>query len=131
MTLLSIALAGGLAACEAEIGDSCSYDIDCSVMMERNCDHSQPGGYCLIIGCDPDRCPAEAVCVEFATPCPEGTPEDTCAIIEPNRGRRYCLRHCGSDKGCRGAYACVDPAELHATIIDIDPRRGRICVPDV
>lgn len=131
MPLLLIALAGGLAACDSEIGDSCSYDIDCSVMMDRNCDRSQPGGYCLIIGCDPDRCPSEAVCVEFTTPCPEGTSADTCAIIEPNRGRTYCLKRCSADKHCRGAYACVEPADLNATIIDIKPRSERICVPDI
>jgi hypothetical protein len=120
-----------LAACEAEIGDSCSYDIDCSSMMDRNCDRTQPGGYCLIIGCDPDSCPSEAVCVEFTTPCAAGTPPETCAIIEPNRGRAYCLRHCDADGDCRGAYGCVDPAELEAAVIDLDPRGEKICVPDV
>lgn len=129
--LLFVVAVAGLAACEAEIGDSCSYDIDCSSMMDRNCDRSQPGGYCLIIGCDPDGCPGEAVCVEFTTPCPEGTPAETCEVIEPSRGRAYCLRHCGSDGDCRGAYGCVDPAELQAMIVDLDPSGEKICVPDV
>jgi hypothetical protein len=102
---LMIALGG----CSSEIGDSCSYDVDCSENMDRNCDHNQPGGYCLVLGCDPDDCPSEAVCVEFTTPCPEGTESATCEQIEENRERTYCLRHCKSDKDCRSHYQCVLP----------------------
>ena len=118
------------AACAAEIGDDCGYDIDCSPSMDRNCDRSQPGGYCLIIGCTSDECPGEAVCVEFTTPCPEGTDGGVCDQIEPNRGRTYCLRHCKSDKGCRSRYSCMVPEDLAATIIDLDPNGEKICVPD-
>jgi len=118
-------------ACQAEIGDECDYDIECSSAGDRNCDRGQPDGYCLIIGCDPDSCPEEAVCVEFLTPCPEGTEEDLCRQIEPNRGRSYCLKHCGSGEDCRSGYACTDPYDLYATIIDLAPEGSRICVPDV
>jgi hypothetical protein len=118
-------------ACAAEIGDDCSYDIDCSPNLERNCDRSQPGGYCLIIGCAPDECPAEAVCVEFTTPCPDGIDDEACRLIEPNRGRTYCLKHCNSEGDCRSRYTCVDPDELYAAITDLDPNGPMICVPDV
>lgn len=119
------------AACAAEIGDSCDYDADCSLNMERNCDHEQPRGYCLIISCVADECPNESVCVEFTTPCPDGVDEETCRRIAPNRGRTYCLRHCNGDGGCRSQYTCTDPEELYASIIDLDPRGDKVCVPDV
>jgi hypothetical protein len=140
-----LALAGG--GCAAEIGDDCGYDVDCSPNMNRNCDRNQPGGYCLILGCDPDTCPSEAVCVEFTTPCPDGTDVGTCAQLEENRERTYCLRHCGKNGDCRSGYACVVPqgnvldgeeyalVELeNATIIDLDynpEKKWGICVPAV
>ncbi|MDD5307912.1 MAG: hypothetical protein PHU25_11380 [Deltaproteobacteria bacterium] len=116
-------------ACAAEIGDSCDYDVDCSSNLDRTCDGSQPGGYCLVIGCDPDGCPSEAVCVQFTTPCTEGTSDETCARIEPNRVRDYCLRHCGKDGDCRSGYECMSPDDLYAEIIDLDPSGSKICVP--
>jgi len=144
------------AACKAEIGDACSYDIDCSANMDRTCDSVQPGGYCLILSCDPDECPGEAVCVEFTTPCPDGPDagedgyedyQDLCDLIEPNRGRTYCLRRCRADAGCRSRYQCVLPqleADLeertsdlpvleNASIVDFDVTNPDIgfCVPRV
>jgi hypothetical protein len=124
-------------ACNEEIGDSCSNDPECSPNMERNCDQGQPGGYCLIIGCSSDECPSEAVCVEFITPCPEGEdyydPDagatDKCNLIEPNRGRTYCLRHCDYDSDCRGAYQCMFPEDLEAAVIDFYNSDAKICVP--
>ena len=128
------------AACRAEIGDACAYDIDCSPNMNRNCDSTQPGGYCLVIGCDPDECPNEAVCVEFTTPCPDGPGidedggveyEEMCNQIEPNRGRTYCLRHCKTDKGCRSSYSCMLPVDLNAVVIDLEHTDSTlgVCVP--
>lgn len=144
-------------ACSHKIGESCAYDIDCSPNMDRTCDSIQPGGYCLIISCEPDSCPGEAVCVEFTTPCPDGPEEGedgyedyetTCSQIEPNRGRSYCLRKCRSDKGCRSRYRCLLPeldeedlderiSELpvleNTTIIDFDVTSPDVgfCVPRV
>ena len=121
--------------CKNEIGDECELDVDCSPNMDRNCDNSQPGGYCLIIGCGPDECPSEASCVEFTTPCPTGegyeeTAEwDKCGLIEPNRGRTYCLKHCNSNKNCRGAYQCIEAEKLEASVIDFRGNRTKICVP--
>ena len=143
LAVLLILAAGG---CAAEIGDSCGYDVDCSPNMNRNCDRNQPGGYCLILSCDPDTCPSEAVCAEFTTPCPNGTDAEICSQIEENRERTYCLRHCTGDSGCRSGYQCLLPdgnaADAptsalpvleNAMIIDLDynPASGwGICVPD-
>ncbi|MCP4678892.1 MAG: hypothetical protein GY854_26070 [Deltaproteobacteria bacterium] len=118
------------AACARKIGDACEYDVNCSENMDRNCDRSQPGGYCLEIGCGPDECPNEAVCVEFTTPCPEGMDTNECRLIEPNRGRSYCLKHCNSDGGCRKKYFCAEPEEFSAAIIDFDTNKEKICVPE-
>ena len=121
--------------CATEIGDDCDLDADCSPNMNRNCDRSQPGGYCLIIGCGPDECPQEASCVEFTTPCPTGegyessAEWDKCGLIESNRGRTYCLKHCRSDKSCRGGYKCVEARDLSATIVDFKGDQTSICVP--
>ncbi len=132
MTLLFAAFCS---SCKNEIGDECELDAECSPNMDRNCDRSQPGGYCLIIGCGPDECPEEASCVEFTTPCPtgEGYEEDAewnkCGLIEPNRGRTYCLKYCNSDKSCRSGYKCVKASKLSASIIDFTGDRSKICVP--
>ncbi|MDJ0764653.1 MAG: hypothetical protein QNJ97_16865 [Myxococcota bacterium] len=132
---------GFLMACGAEIGDECTLDYDCSQNLERNCDRSQPGGYCLIVGCDPDECPEEAVCVEFTAPCPQvnddpndDNPIDDCDLIEPNRGRSYCLRHCSSNGDCRSKYQCVTvggevPAVKWAEIVDFKTKKSKVCVP--
>lgn len=113
--------------CSFKIGDSCGYDGNCSTSGDRVCDRKQPGGYCLIMGCDPDGCPSEAACVAFATPCfvlPQnptdagvsadaGSPYDdfdvTCEQQKPNRKRNYCLRRCRKDGDCRSQYECRYP----------------------
>ena len=51
--------------CGAEIGDSCSTNLDCSPMGERICDTAQVEGYCTIEGCDLTTCPEEAECIRF------------------------------------------------------------------
>jgi hypothetical protein len=117
------------AGCTSEIGDDCSADVDCSANMDRNCDTSQPGGYCLVVDCGSDECPGEAVCVEFTTPCPLDMEEEDCQLIEPNRGRRFCLKHCKNSGDCRGKYTCIEPEDLSAIIIDFNTNKSKICVP--
>jgi hypothetical protein len=124
-----VVLSFAIAACGNEIGEECSGDVDCSPNMDRNCDTSQPGGYCLIVDCGADECPGEAVCVEFTTPCPLDMEEADCQLIEPNRGRRFCLKHCKKNSDCRGKYACIEPEDLSAIIIDFDTSQTKICVP--
>ena len=119
-------------ACSADIGDDCTYDADCSADGDRYCDSSQPDGYCLIIGCGPDECPSEASCVNFVTPCPtgEGYEDGTkCSLIESNRGRTYCMKHCKSNSDCRDQYQCAEVVDLSASIIDFSGSYTKICVP--
>ena len=118
-----------LTGCAAEIGDDCTFDADCSPDLDRTCDAEQPSGYCLVGGCAPNSCPKESSCVEFTSPCPDGTDTDACELIEPNRKRTYCLQHCKDDGDCRSEYACTEPAELDAEIIEPDTTQTRICSP--
>lgn len=132
--VLWLLFALGLSACSAEIGDDCNYDVDCSPNMNRNCDQTQPGGYCLVIGCASDGCPGEAVCVEFSSPCPEypmGGEDETCDILEVNRARTYCLRRCGSDKDCRDRYFCSPVEDIYGTSLDPDRPEAKVCVPQM
>ncbi|MFW2389934.1 MAG: hypothetical protein ACN4G0_16465 [Polyangiales bacterium] len=72
-----ILLAGlALTGCKMRIGDSCGNSTDCSVTGERQCDLSQPGGYCTVFSCDPDTCP-EGACVEWRF-VPRRTAETLC-----------------------------------------------------
>jgi hypothetical protein len=71
-------------------------NIECSFNADRQCDLAQPGGYCTVPECDPDRCPDEAMCVEF----------DSNA---PRLARRYCMKTCNVDGDCRGGYVCTHP----------------------
>ncbi|MCU0661195.1 MAG: hypothetical protein MUC50_02595 [Myxococcota bacterium] len=120
ITLIIGALAA-LPACQDKIGDSCSFDADCSPNMDRNCDRSQPGGYCLIIGCEAGQCPRDdngdedwvSLCVEFTTPCPVDETgavqdEEACQTLESTRARSYCLRRCRLD----GSYGIPDPDDI-------------------
>jgi hypothetical protein len=54
----------GTLACGRHIGDSCSSSADCDPTSgTRTCDLSQPGGYCLLEGCDARSCPGDSVCI--------------------------------------------------------------------
>jgi hypothetical protein len=53
------------AGCGHNIGDGCSINTDCSPNNDRECDMSQPGGYCTIEGCDQSSCPSDSACVRF------------------------------------------------------------------
>ena len=91
----------GLAACQPGIGDSCGGSRDCSATGARQCDLTQPGGYCTVRGCDPDTCPDSAICVEWR--------------FNPTRtAETWCMRACGSDNNCRTGtgYLCVLPSEI-------------------
>ena len=134
ITILALSLLA--AACNPEIGDDCQYDADCSPNLDRNCDRSQPGGYCLIIGCGPDECPNEASCVEFTTPCPEGEGYESdagvsekCQLLTSNRSRTYCLKHCKKNSDCRGSYKCQEVDGDYSVVIDFDNQHDKICVP--
>ena len=76
-----LAVTTGTVACGRKIGDGCASSADCDPTGgTRTCDLSQPGGYCILEGCDARSCPSEAICVRFF---PEAllmqTPTNTCA----------------------------------------------------
>jgi hypothetical protein len=52
--------------CGHKVGDSCANSADCDPSGgTRTCDLSQPGGYCIVEGCDARSCPSDSVCVRF------------------------------------------------------------------
>jgi len=112
------------AACGRDIGDDCTTNVDCAQDGTRDCDQSQPGGYCTVNGCDEKSCPSEAVCIrvfpyEFKmsdnacaadTDC---TSDQLCVPDAPSgfcvprvSERRFCEKKCGSNGDCRGGYVC-------------------------
>jgi len=120
-----------LVGCKQSIGDSCANSTDCSVTGERQCDLSQPGGYCTVFSCDPDTCP-EGVCVEWR-------------FIPSRTAETWCMKTCNSSSNCRVQYSCVFPADITqsggfdpnlpledrvARIIDLnrDQAESKICV---
>ncbi len=114
------------------IGDGCGNSTDCSVTGERQCDLSQPGGYCTIFACDPDTCP-EGACVEWR-------------FIPSRTAETWCMKTCGSNANCgRSEYSCAFPSgitrdgkydpslpldERVARIVDLNRTRAesKICV---
>jgi len=89
------------AACTPELGDDCSNSLNCSSQSSRECDRTQPGGYCTISPCERDTCPEEATCVKF----------------RPSQERlsvTYCMRKCGQDNDCRDdeGYRCLTATEF-------------------
>jgi hypothetical protein len=117
-------------ACTPHIGDKCTINTDCSISNTRQCDTSQPSGYCTIISCGPNSCPDNAACVLFGANVP-GCPYDDYAA--PARtGRTYCMQTCQSDSDCRhdDGYRCQDPTMMQwsAQIVDDNPVSHRVCI---
>mgnify|MGYP006299629297 CR=1 FL=1 len=127
----AVLLAAVGAGCGAEVGDSCSTNVDCSPLGDRICDTAQLEGYCTVEGCDLTSCPEEAVCVRFfpssflSVPCdpvtedavdPALTSTNDCTGDEVCLGsgfcalraqeRRFCMRRCDDDGDCRSGYEC-------------------------
>ena len=105
-----------LSFCGPQLGDSCSSDGDCGTGEDQICDITQPGGYCLQIGCHPDSCPEEGNCVE---------------IIEGDKRSYYCLKGCNRDSDCRKDYLCFipDKPDDPIQIIDYEPNHDGVCIP--
>ncbi len=88
-----------LAGCNMHIGDGCGSSVDCSVTGERQCDLSQPGGYCTIFACDADTCP-EGACVEWR-------------FVPSRTAETWCMKTCDNTGDCRrGEYSCVLPENI-------------------
>jgi hypothetical protein len=67
LCLLALGLVSlGTEGCGHKIGDSCQTSADCDPTSGlRTCDLSQPGGYCILEGCDARSCPSDSVCGRF------------------------------------------------------------------
>jgi hypothetical protein len=127
LLLRRLALASLLAAsaaCQPSIGDDCKSSIECSQLGDRLCDTTQPGGYCTIFNCEPDTCPSSA-CVAFSSTVDQacGNPTGEWSRLE----RTFCMRWCAADSDCREGYACVDPLERNARIVDQRPTGTKVC----
>jgi hypothetical protein len=129
----ALALLAGLSAatagCTPHIGDKCVVNTDCSISNTRQCDTSQPTGYCTVFNCAPNTCPDNAACVLFQASVP-GCPLDDYSA--PSRtGRTFCMETCNSDSDCRqgDGYHCADPtgAPWSAQIVD-DAQGRRVCI---
>jgi hypothetical protein len=97
-------------ACGKEIGDSCATNVDCAQDQTRDCDLSQPGGYCTVNGCDEKSCPSEAVCIRIF---PYEVARPTCQLdSDCPSGVGRCLQSDGScgcdrDSDCTSDGLCV------------------------
>lgn len=132
LSVMALLLLGS--GCAAEIGDSCSINLDCSPNGDRICDTSQRGGYCTVQGCSATSCPEESVCIAFypvsmlSTPCDPQTEDavdpalnatDDCDAHEiclssgfcaqHVQESRFCMRSCSENDDCRDGYECRSP----------------------
>ena len=92
--------------CTPDLGDECTLDLDCSQQGDRLCDITQPGGYCTVFGCEPDKCPEdEGLCVAFN---PQLDP--ACGPLDDGRWARFertfCMDACDDDG--TGMVECGD-----------------------
>jgi len=160
--LLALALVAALGGgCGHKIGDSCSNSADCDPSGgSRTCDLSQPGGYCIIEGCDARSCPEDSVCGRFfpdpqfaqaAVACnpdpaaPSGCMADEVCVpdatltngtgascVRASLEKRACVQSCGSDGDCRGGYICRPFGICGAIRLTVDQNSApKYCVPYV
>jgi hypothetical protein len=125
--VLLFAIFGAL-GCAHKIGDSCALSTDCSINGDRLCDTTQPGGYCTVFNCEPDKCPSgEGICVAFT--------DDACgapgSASTARFQRTFCMKTCDNDGDCRDGYRCTGEdvqAALGARIVDTAPDSRSICL---
>jgi hypothetical protein len=111
-----------LAGCSPKIGDKCTVSTDCSIQGDRLCDPTQPGGYCTVFNCEPNRCPDEAVCVAF------NEPSCSSPALSRRFQRTFCMLVCESNDDCRAGYVCQDTnGDPVRQVVDVNPQSLRIC----
>ena len=111
-TLLFALLALLTPACGKEIGDSCSTNVDCIQDSTRDCDLSQPGGYCTVNGCDELSCPSEAVCIrifpyEVSRPACDPVSAPVCPAGTGKCQSSDSICGCTQDSDCTSDGLCV------------------------
>jgi hypothetical protein len=127
IAVLRLALVVGVVflapACGRKIGDECVAAADCNPNGSRQCDRSQPGGYCTIMGCDEKSCPEEAVCIRYfpseyftvaCNPCCEDWPENSplrpgCTVYDCPSG--HPIDDCTVDEICLGGVCAPRSTE--------------------
>lgn len=147
----------GVGGCGRKIGDSCTTSADCDPSRgTRTCDLSQPGGYCIVEGCDARSCPEDSVCVRFfptaflSVQCKEATetepeiacaPDEVCVPADSGQDamrvcarraleKRVCVQSCGDDGDCRGGYRCVPTGTDGTLPLTLTPTKpAKFCVP--
>lgn len=148
---LMLVASGVVGGCGRKIGDSCTTSADCDPTRgTRTCDLSQPGGYCIVEGCDARSCPEDSVCVRFfptaflSVSCEDDKScdaEEVCVPIKPGDEpprvcarraleKRVCVQSCGDDGDCRGGYRCVMTGTDGTLPLTLTPNRpAKFCVP--
>ena len=129
--LMFVTLGTLVAGCAAEIGDSCSTNLECSPNGDRICDTAQFEGYCTVQGCTYNSCADESLCIAFFpasmldklcdptsedSVAPGVTPTNACGrnevclssgvCAQATLESRFCMRRCSDDGDCRSGYAC-------------------------
>lgn len=126
----AVALSAMAAGCTPEIGDKCVVSTDCSTQGDRQCDTSQPGGYCTKLNCVGESCPDDAACVLFDAAIPGCGYNDRSGPLGSRMARSFCVAKCTAQSDCRDDYVCASPrtAPWNAMILDRDQgKRG--CLP--
>ena len=159
LTLALVAAVGG--GCGHKIGDPCSNSADCDPSGgTRTCDLSQPGGYCIVEGCDARSCPEDSVCGRFfpdqrftqaSLACnpdptvPSGCMADEVCVpdttltngtgatcVRASLEKRACVQTCGGDGDCRGGYVCRPFGACGAIQLTVDPKATpKYCIPSL
>ncbi len=114
--------------CQPVIGDRCALATDCSTRGDRQCDTSQPGGYCTVPNCRGNGCPDKAACVLYSGRVPG------CAYDDRSLARTahaFCSASCESKEDCRAGYVCADPTlpPWNGIVLD-DLQNRRTCLVD-
>jgi len=126
----AVAIALAAAGCLPKIGDHCTTSLDCSQTGQRQCDITQPNGYCTYFNCEPDNCPDSAACVAF-----NNSLDPACGTVnsggEPRFERTFCMAPCNQDSDCRAEYVCVSPTERGGLAIDVVHPHDKVCLVKV
>lgn len=109
------------AACAAPaIGDPCKDAYDCDTNGNRYCDRTQPGGYCIVGGCEKSTCPEDSVCVMFRPT------SDRLAVT-------WCMATCDETSDCRDRYICrradqlIESPSKEPTALNLDRESAKFC----
>jgi hypothetical protein len=106
---------------DAPLGGACTADEQCppSATCASEAEFDQPGGACIIFGCDPGAntgCPDDAQC------------------LPAQFGGGICWDGCETDADCRAEYACVPDADFPdrrtCQARFVDDNLGGACFPE-